>query len=317
VQSPWVFVHTAMIPPGCGIGLHGHTACEEMGITVGGGMQFGHNGRVRQCAGAAAAPCRKGECHSLYNHTAQPTRWFSVKVAFSREPSTCGQEFDGPADALRPLDADADVTQTPLETPDAEQVPVGRLARELLQPQASMHGGKGVVLSRQVCGPRDMQSNLAQLEHLVLPAGTSIGYCVRESVEGIYIVVQGDRARMTVADETFDVRPDDVMCVAYLAAAAAALLPPPLPLPLPLLLLLLLLLLAPSGCSFLRKSVTTDCIGACRYVGAGESSGLFNPGPEDAELVRVGVSLMAERDVDPRQPLADTIRELGDDLSRR
>jgi hypothetical protein len=67
----------------------------------------------------------------------------------------------------------------------------------------------------------------------------------------------------------------------------------------------------------LRKSVTTDCIGACRYVGAGESSGLFNPGPEDAELVRVGVSLMAERDVDPRQPLADTIRELGDDLSRR
>ena len=32
------------------------TACEEMGITVGGGMQFGHNGRVRQCAGAAAAP---------------------------------------------------------------------------------------------------------------------------------------------------------------------------------------------------------------------------------------------------------------------
>ena len=122
-----MFVHTALIPPGCGIGLHGHTACEEMGITVGGGMQFGHNGRVRQCASGAAAPCRKGECHSLYNHTTQPTRWFSVKVAFEREPSTCGQQFDGPADAHQPLDTDADITQTPMETPDAEQVPLGRL----------------------------------------------------------------------------------------------------------------------------------------------------------------------------------------------
>jgi mannose-6-phosphate isomerase-like protein (cupin superfamily) len=214
-----VFVHTALIPPGCGIGLHGHTACEEMGITVGGGMQFGHNGRVRQCASGATAPCRKGECHSLYNHTTEPTRWFSVKVAFEREPSTCGQQFDGPADAHQPLDTDADITQTPMETPDAEQVPLGRLLPELLRPQANMHGGKGTVLSREVWGPRDMQSNIAQVEHLVLPPETSVGYCVRETVEEIFIVVQSsEHTRMTVADETFIVQADDVVCVPFLCS---------------------------------------------------------------------------------------------------
>ena len=55
----------------------------------------------------------------------------------------------------------------------------------------------------------------------------------------------------------------------------------------------------------------------CRYAGAGESRGLFNPGPKNAEVVRVAVSLVAKDDVDPRQPLADTVRVLNDDLSKR
>ena len=65
--SPWVFVYAGCMPPGAGVGLHTHSECEELFITLNNVTQFTHNNRTTQVEGAAAVPTRCGETHGLHN----------------------------------------------------------------------------------------------------------------------------------------------------------------------------------------------------------------------------------------------------------
>ncbi len=193
-QTPWFFLHTAILLPGGGIGHHRHDDCEEIFITIDNASQFTHNGRTAEVVGGAAVPVRVGETHAIYNHTDQETRWYNLKVI-------------DPEGQWKSTDLGDDRVGVPLESRD--RLPVGRFDRGLLQ-YGQSHEGKGEIGSRGIWGPQDFRTNIYAVNHGVLPPDSSIGYHWHETIGECYVIMNG-RGRMTVDDETFEVLSSDVV----------------------------------------------------------------------------------------------------------
>jgi len=193
-QTPWLFVHAAILLPGGGIGHHRHDNCEEIFVTIDNAAQFTHNGRTAEIVGGAAVPVRCGESHAIYNHTEQETRFFNFNVAVAG----CGgdsTDFHDPR------------VNVPLESTD--RLPIGRFDRNLLH-YHKLHEGKGEVGTREVWGPQDFRTNFGYLVHHLLPPHTSIGYHRHETIEECYMIMNGS-GRMTVDDETIEVCQGDAI----------------------------------------------------------------------------------------------------------
>lgn len=193
-ETPWCFMHTAILLPGGGIGYHRHDHCEEIFVTIDNAAQFTHNGRTTEVTGGAAVPLRKGESHAIYNHTDRETRWFNFNVT---DPG-------GTADSTDHGDSRKDA---PLESSD--RLPIGRFDQSLMTWHQS-HEGKGKIGVRTVWESMDFQTNIGFLGHALLPPDTSVGYHRHDTIEECYIIMQGS-GRMTVDDETQEVGPGDVI----------------------------------------------------------------------------------------------------------
>jgi len=193
-ETPWWFIHSAIIPPGGGIGFHRHDHCEEIFVTFDNASQFTHNGRTTEIVGGAAVPVREGESHAIYNHTDKETRFFNFNVA---EPGA-------PADSF---DFGDDRSKVKLESVD--RLPIGRFERRLLD-YGKIHGGKGLIGSRTIWDWRDFRNNYGYLTHYLMPPGTSIGYHRHDGIEEVYIVMNGN-GRITADDQAADVCPGDAV----------------------------------------------------------------------------------------------------------
>jgi len=193
-QTPWIFVHAAILLPGGGIGHHRHDNCEEIFVTIDNATQFTHNGRTAEVVGGAAVPVRRGESHAIYNHTGRDTRFFNFNVAVVGRNADSTDFHDNRANA-------------PLESTD--RLPIGRFDRNLLH-YSQLHEGKGEVGTREVWGPRDFRTNLGYLVHCLLPPHTSIGYHRHDAIEECYIIMNGS-GQVTVDDETVPVCPGDAI----------------------------------------------------------------------------------------------------------
>ena len=193
-ESPFAFVHSAILLPGTGIGYHRHDDAEEIFITADNAAKFTHNGRTAIVEGGAAVPARSGEIHAIHNHTDQETRWFNVHCVVPGGDPKSTEMGDDRADA---------------ELESTDRLPVGRLDRTALK-YGQRHGGKGEVGVRMIWGPQDFRSNFHCLAHCLLLPDTSIGYHRHDGVEECYIVIEG-AGRMTVDDETQDVSQWDVI----------------------------------------------------------------------------------------------------------
>ena len=193
-ETPWCFMHTAVLLPGGGIGYHRHDHCEEIFVTIDNAAQFTHNGRTAVVTGGAAVPLRKGESHAIYNHTDQETRWLNFNVT---DPG-------GVADST---DHDDSRAAAPLESVD--RLPIGRFDRNLLAYHQS-HEGKGKIGIRMIWQSMDFQTHFGFLGHALLPPDTSVGYHRHDTIEECYIIMQGS-GRMTVDDETAEVHPGDAI----------------------------------------------------------------------------------------------------------
>ncbi|MCZ6678141.1 MAG: cupin domain-containing protein [Candidatus Poribacteria bacterium] len=194
-QTPWRFVHYAVLPPGGGIGYHRHDNCEEMFTILDNAAQFTHNGRTAEIAGGATVPCRKGESHAIYNHTDRETRFMNFCVV---DP---GGEYDC-------TDFGDDRVGAPLESVD--RLPVGRLDRNLLTFTPNVHKGKGEVGVRQVWAHPDFRTHWGFVAHCLVPPGASVGYHRHGIIEETYIIMEGS-GRMTVDDETEEVHVGDAI----------------------------------------------------------------------------------------------------------
>lgn len=133
-DTPWCFMHAALLLPGGGIGHHRHDQCEEIFVTIDNAAQFTHNGRTTAITGGAAVPLRKGESHAIYNHTDRETRWFNFNVT---DPG-------GVADAT-----DFGDTRAGASLENTDRIPVGRFDHTQLRSER-LHEGKGAVSARLV-----------------------------------------------------------------------------------------------------------------------------------------------------------------------
>ena len=98
-----------------------------------------------------------------------------------------------------------------VETEATQKVPLlaGAFDAQALTWRDAIHGGCGQIATRHMLSPDDFYSDWTFLDHAILGAGGSVGYHYHDFLEESFVVLRG-RGLMTIADETFAVRPGSV-----------------------------------------------------------------------------------------------------------
>lgn len=134
------------------------------------------------------------------------------------------------------------------------QFKAGTFDAQALEWRDAIHGGCGQIATRHVLSPEDFYSDWTFLDHAILALDSSVGYHYHDALEESFVVLRGT-GWMTIADETFAVRP-----------------------------------------------------GSVTWQGIGQGHGIYNPGPEKLEFMRIAVKQIYEE---------YTTIDLHDDLSAR
>ena len=257
-MTPWsAFDYWVLAPeelfPVAGTG----TACEQGYVFMDGPVELTvRQQRVESGEGAGFIVEPTGCDHVLKNLTDMLVHVLRVRVAMGGwRPGI------GPVQVLRrrvAMDVDSQAQQhlwgleieaTPDVLPKA-----GAFDAQALTWRDTIHGGCGQIATRHVLSPDDFYSDWTFLDHAILGAGGSVGYHYHDFLEESFAVLRG-RGLMTIADETFAVRP-----------------------------------------------------GSVTWQGIGQGHGMYNPGPEKLEFVRIAVK-QADKEY--------TTIDLHDDLSAR
>jgi mannose-6-phosphate isomerase-like protein (cupin superfamily) len=197
-QSNLLFLHRGVLSPKSGIGQHFHNNMEEMFLILNGEAQFTIDGRTSVIKGPAGAPCRMGHSHAIYNATDQPVEWMNIAVATTK----------GKYDNFDLGDPRIDVALDPIP-----QFISMKLHRDLLRPPAPLNEGKGAVQYRRALPPEVFSTPWSYADHVLLPAGTSIGAHKHTGVEELYYVMDGE-GTVRVNDETATIKKGDAIVMA-------------------------------------------------------------------------------------------------------
>ncbi len=190
-----IFLHRGVLQPKSGIGHHFHNQMEEMFVIFDNKAQFTIDGRTAELSGPAGAPCRMGSSHGIYNPTDSPTQWMNIAVGSVRgryDAFDLGDDRVGAVLDLRPVFINMN------------------LDRSLLKPVSALYGGKGSVGYRRALGPEVFRTNWGYVDHIVVPAGSSLGYHRHDLQEEIYYVISGT-GRAVLDGEVSDLAAGDAL----------------------------------------------------------------------------------------------------------
>lgn len=195
LSTKFLFLHRGVLQPKGGIGNHFHHTIEEMYFIFNGEAEFTINGRTSTIKGPAAAPCKMGQAHAIYNASDKPVEWMNIAV------SSVKGKYDN-------FDTNDDRVGVPK---DATPIFVNtRFDRALLKSVEGYYGGKGTVRYRRTFPPEVFTTDWAYVDHVVIPPGSSTGKRVHREVEEVYYVLNGSGS-VQVNDETAPIRKGDVI----------------------------------------------------------------------------------------------------------
>src|SRR3569833_1257770 len=161
-----IFVHQGVINPHSGIGEHFHNRCEEMFMILDGEAQFTIAGHTSVLKGPALVPDRLGHAHGIYTAGDRPIRWMNINVGLTKI-----------YDSFILDDPRTEVTVEPIP-----QFISGRLDPSQLKTH-------GTVKKRHEVGPSVLATAWSYVDHVILPAGTSIGPDTQEEISNVCIVL--------------------------------------------------------------------------------------------------------------------------------
>jgi mannose-6-phosphate isomerase-like protein (cupin superfamily) len=217
------FMHHGPLGPKSSIGHHFHTNSDEMFLILDGEGEFTVNGQTALLKGPVGVPCKSGNSHALYNPTSKPVDWvnFNVVITSPGEATGYGSAAGGGSFRRGAYNYSADPTGL-FETADdrsnvtLEKKPTfiytRQLTKDLLRPVVHMDGGKDTVFYRRALGPGSFESNWAFVDHLLIPAGASVGRHYHSGVDEVYLVIKGKGA-VHVNDEVADIAYGDAVPV--------------------------------------------------------------------------------------------------------
>src|SRR4030042_867348 len=217
------FMHHGPLMPKSSIGHHFHTNSDEMFLILDGDCEFTVNGQTALIKGPVGVPCKSGNSHAVYNPSNKPVDWVNFQVAVINPSEAAGYGSAGSGGFPRrgAYNYSADPTGL-FETADdrsnvtLEKKPnfiyTRQLTKDLLRPVAHMDGGKDTVFYRRALGPGSFASNWAFVDHLLIPAGASVGRHFHSGVDEIYLVIKG-KGVVHVNDEIADIAYGDAVPV--------------------------------------------------------------------------------------------------------
>ena len=190
-----VFMHCGPINPKSGIGHHFHNNADELFLILDGEAEFTINGRTALIKGPAGVPLKSGNSHAIYNPTNKPVAWlnFQVKLPTIDNPYGSGPRnaynysADPGSGAFDLRDGRVGVTLDKLPT----FMNTLTMTKNIMSPVYQMNGGKDTLFYRRALGSSAFASNWSFFDHLLIPAGASVGRHYHAGVEEIYLVTRG------------------------------------------------------------------------------------------------------------------------------
>lgn len=192
LSTNFLYLHAGVIESKGGIGHHFHHQIEEMYVLLDGEAEFTINGRTSRLQAPVAVPCKQGDAHAIYNPTDGPVRWLNFAVS----------KFKGQGDAFDLGDNRVGAS--------IDRVPVfvsGSLNKEGLKDNQHPYAGQGA-LCKRAFGPEIFSTHWNHVDHLVIPAGKSVGPRRLEGIEEVYYVIKGS-GTLTVNSSTQPIVADD------------------------------------------------------------------------------------------------------------
>jgi mannose-6-phosphate isomerase-like protein (cupin superfamily) len=198
VSTNLMYLHAGVMNANSSIGEHFHHSMEEMYVLLEGEAEFTVNGRTSLIKAPALVPCKLGNAHGMYNTSGKTVKWLNFGVGKTRGNN--GGVFnlgDPRLPGTTPLDA-------------IPQFVSGRLERDKLRANNPNYAGTGV-LARRIFNPDVFQTNWNSVDHVIIPAGTTMGARSMDGFEEIYYVVNGSGA-VDLNGKKLSVGQDDAFC---------------------------------------------------------------------------------------------------------
>ena len=198
VSTNLMYLHAGVMNANSSIGEHFHHSMEEMYVLLEGEAEFTINGRTSLIKAPALVPCKMGDAHGVYNTSGKTVKWLNFGVGKAR--GNQGGVFnlgDPRLPGTTPLDA-------------FPQFVSGRLERDKLRANNPNYTGTGV-LARRIFYPDVFQTNWNSVDHVIIPAGTTMGARSMDGFEEIYYVVKGS-GTVDLNGKKLPVGQDDAFC---------------------------------------------------------------------------------------------------------